>query len=143
MHGEEGNEFSRITGIKPNNGGPATGDFSQFYEDSKIIDLLINDGDGRKDGAGGQGGGPGERDKFYDEIDMGQIDEEERQYLLIDKDTGKVYDLRNEDSLNRITSRHTRLTTDLSSKSAASSQQPQGSTGNAWSDWWRDKKRNN
>jgi D-alanyl-D-alanine carboxypeptidase len=36
---------------------------------------------------------------------MGQIDEEERQYLLIDKDTGRVYDLRNEDSLKRLASR--------------------------------------
>jgi hypothetical protein len=27
---------------------------------------------------------------------MGELDEEERQYLLIDKDTGKVYDLRND-----------------------------------------------
>ena len=51
---------------------------------------------------------------LFDEIDMGQIDEEDRQYLLIDKDTGRVYDLRNEDSIKKITSRQTRLTTDAS-----------------------------
>ena len=45
---------------------------------------------------------------------MGELDEEERQYLLIDKDTGKVYDLRNDMHLQRITSKQTRLTTDVS-----------------------------
>ena len=37
-----------------------------------------------------------EDDNIFEEIDMGQIDEEDKQFLLIDKDTGKVYDLRNE-----------------------------------------------
>jgi len=59
------------------------------------MDLLIDNAD-NDDGHGG---------KLFQEIDMGEIDEEERQYLLIDKDTGRVYDLRNEDSLRRITSR--------------------------------------
>jgi hypothetical protein len=45
---------------------------------------------------------------------MGELDEEERQYLLIDKDTGKVYDLRNDMHLQRITSKQTRLTVDVS-----------------------------
>ena len=35
----------------------------------------------------------------FEEIDMGQIEEEDRPFLLIDKDTGKVYDIRNEDHL--------------------------------------------
>lgn len=39
------NQFSRITGIKAANGA-ATADFSNFCEDdSKIIDLLINNPD--------------------------------------------------------------------------------------------------
>lgn len=76
---------------------------------------------------------------------MGQIDEEERQYLLIDKDTGRVYDLRNEDALTKITSRQTRLTTDTSKSnvSIGNISQAISSTKSAWSDWWRDKKRNN
>ena len=52
---------------------------------------------------------------------MGQIDEEEKQFLLIDKDTGRVYDLRNEQQLQRITSRHTRLTNDISLNSTNAS----------------------
>lgn len=79
---------------------------------------------------------------------MGQIDEEERQYLLIDKDTGRVYDLRNEDALTKITSRQTRLTTDISKSSSNVSignisQATTTGGKSAWSDWWRDKKRNN
>ena len=53
-------------------------------------------------------------EKFFQAIDMGELDEEERQYLLIDKDTGKVYDLRNDMHLQRITSKQTRLTVDVS-----------------------------
>lgn len=30
---------------------------------------------------------------------MGEIDEEDKPFLIIDKDTGKVYDIRNEDHL--------------------------------------------
>ena len=75
--------------------------------------MLINDGTT-------DGGPQSSQDRLFEEIDMGQIDEEERQYLLIDKDTGRVYDLRNEDALTKITSRQTRLTTDISSKSSVS-----------------------
>lgn len=39
------------------------------------------------------------KDNQFEEIDMGQIDEEEKQFLLIDKDTGRVYDMRNETHL--------------------------------------------
>jgi hypothetical protein len=69
--------------------------FQTFATIHKIMDLLIDNAE-NDDGHGG---------KLFQEIDMGEIDEEERQYLLIDKDTGRVYDLRNEDSLRRITSR--------------------------------------
>jgi hypothetical protein len=68
-----------------------------------MIELLINPTD--DDESLGQ--------NFFEEIDMGQIDEEDKQFLLIDKDTGRVYDLRNEQQLQRITSRHTKLTNDI------------------------------
>jgi hypothetical protein len=63
--------------------GTAAGEFSQFIDDKNIIDML-ND----EEEAGAE--------KFFQAIDMGELDEEEKQYLLIDKDTGKVYDLRND-----------------------------------------------
>lgn len=103
-----------------------------------MIDLLINN----TDDDGSQG--------MFQEIDMGEIDEEERQYLLIDKDTGKVYDLRNEVHLQKITSKQTRLTTDMNNVSTSSHQSSQIGGGggsskqqSAWGDWWREKKRNN
>jgi hypothetical protein len=46
-------------------------------DDSKIIEYLNNDNN-------------------FEELDMGQIDEEDKPFILIDKDTGKVYDIRNE-----------------------------------------------
>jgi hypothetical protein len=42
---------------------------------------------------------------------MGQIDDEDKPFLIIDKDTGKIYDIRNETHLQRITDKATtRLT---------------------------------
>jgi hypothetical protein len=103
--------FSRIRGT---GAGGAVGDFSHFIDDSKMIDLLINPTDGdESDESLGQ--------NFFEEIDMGQIDEEEKQFLLIDKDTGRVYDLRNEQQLQRITSRHTKLTNDIRVDSSTNS----------------------
>jgi hypothetical protein len=113
--------------------------FSQFFEDKNIIDMLNDDAEGGEE-------------KFFQAIDMGELDEEERQYLLIDKDTGRVYDLRNDTHLNHITSKNTRLTVDTSvnniSSSSHQSQTPLPSSssakgGNAWGDWWKQKKRNN
>lgn len=66
---------SRITAIKQNDVST-----SNFCDDSKIMDMLNND-------------------NIFEEFDMGQLDEEEKQFLLIDKDSGKVYDLRNENHL--------------------------------------------
>lgn len=58
-----------------------------------------------------------------------------------------MYDLRNEDALTKITSRQTRLTTDISKSSSNVSigniSQTTSGGKSAWSDWWRDKKRNN
>ena len=59
---------------------------------------------------------------------MGEIDEEDKPFLIIDKDTGKVYDIRNEDHLQRITDKATtRLTTD-SDRSLSTK---------VWDDWWK------
>ena len=60
-------------------------DMSNFCDDSKLMDILNNE-------------------NIFEEIQMGQYDEEDKQFLLIDKDTGRVYDLRNENHLQRIPS---------------------------------------
>jgi len=73
----DGGEASRITAIMKK------GDMSNFCDDSKIMDMLNND-------------------NIFEEIDMGQLDEEEKQFILIDKDTGRVYDIRNEGLLNKL-----------------------------------------
>ena len=85
---------AKCSHIRDANGGGNQGDFSQFCDDQQIMDLLIENED---DYLGG-------KNLFY-EIDMGQMDEEDKQYLLIDKDTGRVYDLRNEDQLTKIAKR--------------------------------------
>ena len=70
-------------------------DTSNFMDDSKLLEYLDSNNQG------------------VQEVDMGEIDEEDRPFLIIDKDTGKVYDIRNEDHLTRITDKATtRLTTD-------------------------------
>lgn len=67
---------------------------SGFVDDAKMMEMLQNE-------------------NLFEEIDMGQIDEEDRQFLLVDKDTGRVYDMRNETHLARLQEKQTRLTTDL------------------------------
>ena len=78
---------------------------------------------------------------------MGQFDEEDRPFLFIDKDTGRVYDLRDENSIKRLTSRQTRLTSDASiSSSSEVAKQPSsvsGSSQKAWGGYWEQRKRNN
>lgn len=39
-------------------------------------------------------------------VDMGQIDEEERPFMIVDKDTGKMYDLRKDRVVDRLTNRN-------------------------------------
>lgn len=76
-------------------------------------------------------------ENIFDEIDMGQIDDEDRPFLLVDKDTGKVYDIRNENHLSRLQEKQARITSDITNST-------QSSGGNkAWSDWWKEKRRNN
>lgn len=72
--------ISRITGA-----GKMDISSSNFIDDSKMMELLQN-----------------ENDNIFEEIDMGQIDEEDRPFLLIDKDTGRVYDMRNETHLKKL-----------------------------------------
>jgi hypothetical protein len=44
-----------------------------------------------------------ENEENYWEVDMGQIDEEERPFMIVDKDTGRVYDMRNDKHVDRLT----------------------------------------
>jgi hypothetical protein len=49
---------------------------------------------------------------------MGAIDEEERPFMIVDKDTGKIYDLRNDNAVERLTNvATTRLGTQMPSSS--------------------------
>ena len=59
---------------------------------------------------------------MFREIDIGKIDDEEKQFLIFDKDTGKVYDIRNEGHLSKITDKATtRLTGDIDNISLTNS----------------------
>lgn len=93
---------------------------SNFIDDSKIIEMLQNDQSG-----------------FFQEIDMGQIDDEDKQFLIFDKDTGKVYDIRNEGQLQRITKEAKRCSIDVFNNSLNTT-----STNQVWSEWWKEKRRN-
>lgn len=57
---------------------------TNYLDDSKIIEFMNNDNN-------------------FEELDMGQIDEEDKPFILIDKDTGKVYDIRNESVIQKLT----------------------------------------
>ena len=43
-----------------------------------------------------------EDDMGVDLIDMGQIDDEERPFMIVDKDTGNVYDIRRPDHIDAL-----------------------------------------
>jgi hypothetical protein len=77
------NDVSSISQA-PRFGAQPSGNFTDFHRDQNLIDFLDNEED-------------------VLEVDMGQIDEEERPFMIVDKDTGKVYDLRNENHLDRLT----------------------------------------
>ena len=38
----------------------------------------------------------------YQEVDMGNIDQEDRPFIIIDKDFGKLYDIRNDKHIDRL-----------------------------------------
>ena len=61
---------------------------------------------------------------------MGEIEEEDKKFLIIDKDTGKAYDIRNENHIEKITRKTTRITQEIE-KSYNS---------RAWDNWWKQKR---
>lgn len=62
-------------------------------------------------------------------VDMGRIDEEDRQFLIIDKDTGDVYDMRNQEHVEFLTEQTTCYL---------------GASKNSnWQQWWKQKKNSN
>ena len=91
-------------------------------------------------------------------MDMGQIDEEDQPYMIVDKDTGRMYDMRNDNHLGRLTdTATTRFGTQYAKQSdgqelqsseatvetSASKKTNRKSTGgSSWADWWKEKKKN-
>lgn len=61
-------------------------------------------------------------------VDMGQIDDEDQKYLIVDKDTGNVYDIRKSEHVEHLTNKATIQT---------SSPDKVEST---WSNWWKEKR---
>jgi hypothetical protein len=49
-------------------------------------------------------------ENIFQDIDMGTVDDEDRPFLLVDKDTGKVYDLRNDSHVSRVVDKTHRIT---------------------------------
>lgn len=95
-------------------------DVSAFCDinDSKIMEMLQDE-------------------NIFEDIDMGTVDDEDRPFLLVDKDTGKVYDLRNDSHLSKVIDKSARITSDLSgSATTHTSAKP-------WDNWWKDHRRIN
>ena len=86
-------------------------DTSNFIDDTNLIEQFLESNNGG-----------------VEEIDMGEIDDEDKPFLIIDKDTGKVYDIRNETHLQRITDK---ATTKINADSDLSMNQK------AWDGWWK------
>lgn len=63
---------------------------------------------------------------------MGEIDDEDKMFLIVDKDTGKVYDIRNDMHVEKITEHTTKMAQDTD----------KSKNGKAWEGWWKQKKRN-
>lgn len=88
----------------------------------------------------------------YQVVNMGAIDEEERPFMIIDKDTGRIYDMRNDNAVERLTNvATTRMGTQMPSSSSAletgnvndTQRKTVKGTGSAWGDWWKQKKKSN
>ena len=72
----------------------------------------------------------------YLEVDMGHIEEEELPFMIIDKDTGRVYDTRNEMHVERLST----IGVKQSFKNDGIMQSERKSLGqSAWGDWWKQK----
>lgn len=69
---------------------------TNYLDDSKLIEFMNNDNN-------------------FEELDMGQIDEEDKPFILIDKDTGKVYDIRNESVIQKLTNTSSTIRTQSNS----------------------------
>ena len=65
---------------------------------------------------------------------MGNLDDEDHKYLIVDKDTGIVYDMRNEEHIEYLTSELT--TTNLKKGQKIKNMSD-------WSEWWQQKKKSN
>ena len=68
--------------------------------------------------------------------------------MIIDKDTGKMYDIRNDRQVNRLTNIATQFKGSkiIPSSSELGSSEHSGQnrkTMSAWGDWWKDKKKSN
>ena len=68
---------------------------------------------------------------------MGQIEEEELPFMIIDKDSGKVYDTRNNKHVERLSNvtASFRQTEEMNAISTSNRQ-------SCWGDWWKMKKKN-
>jgi hypothetical protein len=73
-------------------------------------------------------------DDDADLIDMGNLDEDDHKYLIVDKDTGIVYDMRNEEHIEYLTS-------ELTTTSLKKGQKVKNMSD--WSEWWQKKKKSN
>lgn len=63
---------------------------------------------------------------------MGQFDDEDKMFLIIDKDTGRVYDIRNDMHVEKVTENTTKMNVDTD----------KSMNKKAWDEWWKQKKRN-
>ena len=82
---------------------------------------------------------------------MGQIDEEERPFMIVDKDTGRVYDIRNDKHVDRLTDVATtrfggtqikNTQPDyLETQHSARKSRKLGTS--VWGDWWKEKTKSN
>jgi len=95
---------------------------SAFLDDDRILNYLNN----------------GKEEDDFEEVDMGQIEDEDKQFMIIDKDTGKAYDLRKQGVVNKMTEPATRVSVDTSANPLNVSIGQK-----AWTDWWKQKKKNN
>ena len=113
-----GLDISRITQTNPSRK-------TQGNEDQQLLKLLKTNE---------------EQDEMgIDLIDMGQIEDEERPFMIVDKDTGHVYDIRRPDHVDALTNQQSvRSSSTVGSVSVKSSSEKP-----TWNSWWDHKRKNN
>lgn len=119
-------------GVKNQPGKDSMFKESNFIDDSNILHMIS----GHDLSIKKQGYEDYDMGDIGDEVDHNEISEEDRPFLILNKDTGKYYDLRNGKTIEKLT----RRTTTLSANNDFSARDNQS---NAWSDWWKEKKKNN